>query len=549
MSEQTESNEIRAARASFERMAWGGALDGYVAADRTVPLAPDDVERAAQAGQLCGRDAEADILWQRAVRGYEDAGDPDRAGLAAWRLGMSLMNRGDMAQAGGWFARAGRLAEGRDSVVHGYLEFPLALAALFGGDAETAVPKFEAALSTGVRFGDADLEALARLGLGRSSLHLGDDASGLRLLDEAMVMVTAGEASPLVMGIVYCAVIEACHLIFDLRRAREWTAALSRWCDQQPELVPFRGQCLIHRAQILTFNGAWTDAMEEVMRACGRLSEAHDQALADAVYQKAELCRLRGQLDDADGLYVEASDRGREPQPGLALLRLAQGQPVIAAAALRRTLAEDHLPLERAGLLAPYIEVLLAMDDLTEAGAAGEELSAIAIRCGTPFIEALAARSAGAVALADGAAAQALKLLRSAWSTWCDIEVPYEAARVRVLIGLACRELGDDEAAEMDLRSARRVFVGLGAAAEVARVDDLLRAPSTTSARETPSPLTGREAQVLQLVAAGKTNRQIADDLVISEKTVARHLANIFTKINVSSRSAATGYAYEHGLT
>ena len=405
MSEQTDNNAIGAARASFDRMAWADALDRYLAADRIAPLTPDELERAAQAGQLCGRDGDADTLWQRAVRGYEDVDDPDRAGLAAWRLGMSLMNRGDMAQAGGWFARAGRLAEGRDNVVHGYLEFPAALAAVFGGDAETALPKFEAALGAGVRFGDADLQALARLGVGRSSMQLGDDTRGLRFLDDAMAMVTVGEASPLVVGIVYCAVIEACQLIFDLRRAREWTAALSRWCDAQPELVPFRGQCLIHRAQILTFNGAWADAMEEVTRACARSSEAHDHAIADAVYERAELCRLRGQLDDADALYLEASDRGREPQPGLALLRLAQGQPAVAAAALRRALAEDHPWLERARLLAPYIEVLLAVDDLTAAGIASEELTAIALRCSTPFIEALAARSAGTVALADGAAA------------------------------------------------------------------------------------------------------------------------------------------------
>jgi DNA-binding CsgD family transcriptional regulator len=200
-------------------------------------------------------------------------------------------------------------------------------------------------------------------------------------------------------------------------------------------------------------------------------------------------------------------------------------------------------------LLAPYIEVLLATDDVTEAGAASEELTALAGHIACPYLDALAARASGAVALADGAAAQALNLLRSAWSTWCDLEVPYEAGRARVLIGLACRELGDEETAEMDLRAARHTFADLGAASDVARVDELLAA-SASAATEgaSASPLTGREAEVLQLVAAGKTNRQIAEALVISEKTVARHISNIFVKISVSSRSAATGYAYQHGL-
>ena len=245
---------------------------------------------------------------------------------------------------------------------------------------------------------------------------------------------------------------------------------------------------------------------------------------------------------------MEAGDGGREPQPGLALLRLAQGQTTTAVAALRRALAEDHPPLERARLLAPYIEVLLATDDVTEAGAASEELTAISGRIACPYLDTLAARASGAVALADGAAAPALNLLRSAWSTWCDLEVPYEAGRARVLIGLACRELGDEESAKMDLHAARHTFADLGAASEVARVDELLATTATPTQGASASPLTGREVEVLQLVAAGKTNRQIAEALVISEKTVARHISNIFVKISVSSRSAATAYAYQHGL-
>ncbi len=388
-----QDNAVIAARASYDRMSWADACERFIAADQVDPLEPDDLERACWAAHLSGRDHDADAFSQRAVHGHEEAGHPERAALGAYWLGMSLMQRGDMAQAGGWFARAGRLVDGLDSRVHGYLAVPMALGELFGGDAASARPKFAFALETGERFDDNDLRTLARLGLGRSSILLGDDAVGLALLDDAMVTVTAGEASPVVVGIVYCAVIEACQLIFDLRRAREWTAALSRWCDAQPELVPFRGACLIHRAEIMTFNGAWANAMDEVVRACVYLAETHNLAVADALYQRAELCRLRGQFGEAEAFYMEASDGGREPQPGLALLRLAQGQTTTAAAALRRALAEDHPPLERARLLAPYIEVLLATDDVTEAGAASEELTALAGHIACPYLDALAARA------------------------------------------------------------------------------------------------------------------------------------------------------------
>ena len=295
----------------------------------------------------------------------------------------------------------------------------------------------------------------------------------------------------------------------------------------------------------MTLTGAWQTAMDEAERACERLAARHDPAMGDALYEQAEVHRLRGDFSAAETLYVEAGERGREPQPGLALVRLAQGQHSAALAALRRVLAEDRAPTERARILAPYVEVALAVDDLTAASAAATELTDIAGSSRMPFLHALAAGASGSLALADGAAAAALNLLRTAWTTWCDLEVVYEAARSRVLIALACRELGDEDTAQMDLRAARQTFAALGAEPDVARVDGLL-APAPRDAR---SPLTGREAQVLQLVAAGKTNRQIAEELVISEKTVARHISNIFGKISVSSRSAATGYAYQHGLT
>jgi DNA-binding NarL/FixJ family response regulator len=535
------------ARDAYQRKAWSDALTKYGAADADEPLAPLDLERAARAAELVGRDAEAGALWQRALRECEQAGEVDRAARCAVWLAMSFVQQGDMAQASGWFARARRLFDdsGAPSAVAGYLQIPVALGALFGGDAEAAQPLFVDVLEIAERFGEIDLMALGRLGLGRSLLALGHAAEGIALLDDAMVSVTAGEVSPLVAGIVYCAVIEACHAILDLRRAREWTEALSRWCDAQPDLVPFRGQCLTHRAEIMKLRGEWADALDEVQRACERLLEPPPKpAVADALYQKAELHRLRGEYAEAEAAFRDTSQWGREPQPGLAQLRLAQGQIPAAQGAIGRVVAESQEGVERARLLAAYVEIMLAVEDVAAAREAAEELTGLATEVGAPFLIATSAYATGAVALAGGDAPAAMRALRTAWTMWCELDTPYEAARARVLIGLACRELGDDDTAALELDMARRAFADLGAAPDLARLE-ALAAPSPPAAA---AGLTGREVEVLELIAAGHTNRQIGAALFISEKTVARHVSNIFTKLSVSSRAAATAYAFTHGL-
>ena len=536
-------------RRSFERRAWRDAVVELSATDRTSPLGVDDLERLAVAAYLAGEDDVWAAACERAHHECVRHGDARRAARCAFWLGFGLLLRGEMAPAGGWLARAEHLLDeaDRDCVERGLLVVPVALGHLIAGETGTALAEFTDVLAIGVRCGDADLTAFGRLGRGQALVLGGDQARGVAELDEVMVAVTAGEVSPIVSGVVYCAVIEMCQYMFDVRRAQEWTAALSRWCDAQPQLVPYRGQCLVHRAEILQLHGAWPEAMAEAEKAFEHLSRPPvHPAVGDALYRLAELLRLGGEYERAEAAYRQASERGRDPQPGLARLRLAQGQTAVAVAAIRRALDEAHDRVRRAQLLADYVELLLAVDDVPAARTAADEIVVLGAEFDAPVLRAMAAHANALVLLAEGEARTALGVLRPAWAIWRDVGAPYEAARVRVAIARACRQLGDDEGASLELDAAAGAFRALGAVADLASVERL-------SGRHVPSSdeagaLSARELCVLRLVATGMTNRAVAAELVISEKTVARHLANIFTKLGVSSRSAATAYAYEHGL-
>lgn len=533
------------ARACFTAGSWRESRDLLLAADAAAPLALDDLERLALAAYLSGGNAAATEAWTRAMRGAAEQGDPRRAARQAVRLGADLAFRGEFAPAMGWFARAGSLLDGcAECAEHAWLRTFAAIGQMFGGDPAGAGPALAEGVAAGRRFGDRDLVTISQLGQGQCLVMQGQAGAGTTLLDEVMVAVTSGEVFPLYAGIAYCAVIATCWDSFDLRRAREWTVALTRWCDAQPDLVPFRGNCLIHRCELMALQGEWVDAVATARLACDQLSGPVTwDSLGAALYQLGELQRLRGEFDAAEESYRRAADAGREPQPGLALLRLAQGRVGSAVAVMHRVLAETLHPAGRCRLLPAHVEVMIAAGDVPLARCAAEELAGIAAERDTPYLHALAATATGAVRLAEGDPRAALSSLRSAAEGWRRLDAPREVARIRVLVALACRALDDVETAGMELDGARREFERLGAAPDL----EWLRALTATSSGS-PGGLTAREIGVLRLIAAGRTNRTIGKELGIAEKTVARHVSNIFVKIDVGSRAAATAYAYEHGL-
>jgi DNA-binding CsgD family transcriptional regulator len=541
------TDDLERGRESYARRAWMDAYKSLSHADQVAPLGAEDLELLATAAYMLGRNDDHVSALERAHHMYLEAREALQAVRCAFWVGINLALRGEMSRATGWFGRAQRLLERekRDCVERGYLLVPVMLQHEAIGDWQAAYATAADAAEIGERFGEADLLALAVHEQGHALVKQGQVEEGFRLLDEAMVAVTAGELSPIVTGLIYCSVIEGCQEVYALRRAQEWTAALTQWCEQQPDMVAFTGRCLVHRAEIMQLRGAWREALEEARRAGERSSQGVSQAAAaQAFYQQGEVHRLQGELVAAEEAYRDASRCGWEPQPGLALLRLAEGNGDAAAAAIRRVVGETTEPLKRARLLPAYVEIMLAVGDLQEARSVCRELEEISAVYRSGMLGAITAHAHGAVDLTEGDARAALLALRHAWQVWQDLEVPYEVARVRVLLGLACRALGDDETAALELEAARGVFAQLGAAQDLARVDSLTQHALSIDAHG----LTPRELQVLRLVAAGETNKAIAAELVLSERTVDRHVSNIFTKLRVSSRAAATAYAYKHQL-
>jgi DNA-binding NarL/FixJ family response regulator len=574
---------VERGRAAVRAQAWTEAYEALARADAARPLDTPDLESLAEAADMLGRCDDATRLLRRAYTAYAEAGAVGPALRCGYWLCKALTWGGELAQAGAWLARARRLAATEPGCAEcGYL---LMLEAELHFRAGEHARMLEAArrLPEATPGTDPDLAAGTTMIRGLALVSNGEIEAGLAELDDAMVAVAEGALSARCTGMVYCVVIGVCQELQELRRAREWSQALAEWCAAQPDFTgAYRGLCRVHRVALLQLGGAWPDAVREARLACAQLTAGHGEATAGgAFYQLAELHRLRGEYAEAEQAYRDTLAHGWDAQPGLSLLWLARGQRASATAAIHRALAETTDPTRRARLLPAAVDILLpqemeaaaarlgspadgtgsdggraagdgrriggvgdggrSLGSVGEAADAVGELEGIAEAHGAVALRAVARQARGAVLLAEGAAGPALAALREAGRLWRELDVPYEAARVRVLVALACRALGDERSAGLELDAARQVFERLGAGPDVARVRRLTgAAPDST--------LSPRELEVVRLVARGRSNHAIATELFLSEKTVARHISNIFGKLGVGSRTAAAAYAFEHGL-
>jgi len=538
------ANDLEQARACYDRGAWDEAFEGLRLADQAAPLSCDDLQRLGFSAYLIGGELEFERCFDRLHRVHVEQGRREQAARTAFWLGLTLLFRGELAQSNAWIARAQRLIDNIDCVEHGYLLLPLTERILREGNAAEARSRAAKATAIGERFGDADLTAMARHVEARALIKLRQIGAGLELLDETMLAVVGGELSPMATGLMYCSVLDACNKVYALNRAHEWTTAFARWCEPQSESLAFSSICLVHRAEVRRSHGEWSAALEDACRACEREARGSRKPPGAALYQRGEIHRLRGEHIEAEEAYRAASEVGFDPQPGLALLRMAQGQANAACAAMRRVLHTTTDQSRRAGLLPSCVEVMLAAGEIGEARDAWRELRELSDALDADALRAAAAEAEGAIALAEGRPDAALGPLRRAFDGWTHLDVPYDAARARVLIGLACHALRDEETTRLELAAARAVFERLCARADVARIDRV-NLPATSREGTKLSP---RERQVLRLIAEGGTNKAIAARLSVSERTVDRHVSNILVKLDVPSRAAAIAFAYEHKL-
>ena len=535
--------DIERGRDAARREAWAEAYEELASAEPT-DLTPEDLEALSDAAWWLSKMDESIAARRSAYAGYAESGEDARAAYMAGRLGVEHLTRGEPAVGAGWLMRAHRHLEGLpDRVEHGFLAVIEATVARFGGDLDRAHQLATRAAEIGRRFRNPDVVALAIHTNGLISISEGRETEGVAMLDEAMTAVVAGELSSFFTGVVYCNVIGACLELADVRRAGEWSEAARAWCESLPPESPYPGLCRINRAEVARLRGAWAEAEAEAVRASEELLSFDPMAAASAYYEAGEIRRRTGNDPGAEDAFARARELGFDPQPGHALLRLGQGKVEAAQTSLRLAVSGgEGNPLRRARLLMAQVDVALAARDPETARAARDALALIA-DSERPALAAAAASADAALRLAEGDVSTALESSRRAASIWQELKLPYEAAFARLTYGLALRASGDEEDARSELRAALATFERLGASPDARRVADLLGV-----GRGLPRGLSEREAEVLRLLATGKTNREIAAALVISEHTVARHLQNMFVKLGVSSRSAATAFAFEHDL-
>ncbi len=542
----SEPDQLAAARVALSRCDWQAAYDATSAVEATeIDLAgeADRLELLAEAAWWLGRLDECIAAREGAYVRYDELGERRRAGLCAVWLYEHYCFKARPAIAGGWLRRARHtLEDAPDSVEYGALRLREAEAAHGRGELQASADAAREVVELGRRLRSPDLEAEALQTLGRVLIDAGDPTEGLATLDEAMLFAVEGRLRPYSTGKVYCSLISACEALGDLRRAAEWSEATTAWAEQHP-LAVFPGLCRVHLASSLRSRGEWEKAEEQAVRACAELATLNVTNAAAGYAEIGEIRRRIGDLDGAEDAFREAEQLNGQPQPGLALLRLAQGNVDAAVAIITRAL--DDITWDRLGrarLLPARAQVAIAATDLPGAAAALDELESIATEYASPALTAAALSTRGRVQLASNDRS-ACVTLRHAAECWQELGVPHEVATARMLQGAACARAGDHDGAAASFVTARALFEQLGATLDLLNLRDI-----TSPILELPAGLTAREAEVLRLVAAGLTNKQIAAELSLSEKTVARHLSNIFTKTNVSTRSAATAFAFQHDI-
>ena len=535
---------LHEARAAHRERRWPDAFAAYRAVPDTTTLTADDHAALADAAWWLGRVDDAIAEGSAAFARYSAEGRRREAAMSGVGVAVNHFLRGDAATGSGWVAQASRLlADEPECAEQGYLMYMLEVeGALDSPDRAAVVAAARRVRELGRRQEDANLVAVSLLGEGRILLRDGRVADGMALLDEAMAHVLAGEVLPDWAGNIYCHLMSACYELGDLRRARSWVEATTEWLETLPAAVLFTGICRVHRAQVLQETGRWADSEREAARVCADLADIAGLTAAEGYYQLGELARLRGDLTTAESAFQHAHRLGRSPQPGFALLRMAQGRDDAARASVRTALlAETTNRLVRARLLAAEAEIALTTGDSDAAATAVTELSGIAEQYASPAFTAAARQWSGAVLLATDQPGEAVPVLHEACRAWQELQVSYGCARARVLLAEACRRLGDGDGADLELAAAAEVFHRLGAERDEAAVAAFRGAPAQ------PGGLSEREQGVLALTADGSSNREIAEALMISEKTVARHLSNIFTKLGVGSRTAAAAWGHRHG--
>ncbi len=499
-------------------------------------LTADDLAAYADALWWLGRVEDNLRLMAAACEALLADSRPAEAAWVAMLLGIFHMGRGDEPQAMGWIGRAGRLLEGiPECPAHGLMmQVTNVEASLQAGHPTAAVDAARRMQAIGNRIDEPGVVLLGVNCEGRALIRAGQVVDGLALLDEAMVAALDGRLGPFMSGSLYCHTIASCHEVADLRRMTRWTDLAEDWLSTLPAVGVFGGLCAVHRAQLHVLRGAWEEAERSALQVVTDLDAMRVDYAAEAWYVVGEARRLRGDPTAAQA-YNEAHARGRDPQPGRALLQLHGGDATGAAISVRNALtAVGDDPLRRAPLCAAAVEIAVSAGRLEDARAAAFELVETAAIYATSGMEAMAAGARGAVLLAEGRAEEALPVLRDAGRRWHELGAAYDAAGTCTLLAQAYRALGDEVSAAAEAAQAEAAYERLGA---------------HRLAPKPPDGLSRRECEVLALVADGHSNRQIGETLFISDRTVARHLTNIFHKIGVTSRTQAARYAIDHGLT